>query len=97
MEEIKSSEELKNGVISEEALEEIAGGLGIDFKTVKNAFIAASVAVAVAGLSVGVSAGGAAGYYFGQKEGKEKGKKDQKIKHQSGVIRTMSEDIVSED
>lgn len=97
MEEIKSNEELTNGIISEEALEEIAGGLNMDLKTVRNTFIAAGIAIGIAGLSAGLSAGGVAGYYYGQKEGKEKGKNQQKIKYQAGVIKTLSEDIVDDD
>lgn len=42
-------EELKNGVISEEALDEIAGGLSLSSISLKNALIAAGVSVVAAG------------------------------------------------
>ena len=42
-------EELKNGVISEEALDEIAGGLKLSSISLKNALIAAGVSVVAAG------------------------------------------------
>ena len=42
-------EKFKNGAISEEALDEIAGGLSISKSTVKNVLIAAGIGVLAAG------------------------------------------------
>ena len=42
-------EEFKNGAISEEALDEIAGGLSLSSISLKNALIAAGVAIVAAG------------------------------------------------
>ena len=46
-------EEFKNGAISEEALDEIAGGLSVSSSAVKNVLIAAGIGI----LSAGVGAG----------------------------------------
>ena len=59
-------EEFKNGAISEEALDEIAGGLSISKSTVKNVLIAAGIGI----LAVGGTAG--AYKYLGQKGKEEK-------------------------
>ena len=90
-------EEFKNGAISEEALDEIAGGLNIDTGTVRSVLLAASIGI----LAAGAGAGGAAGYYYGEKQGhkqgvregklKEKGRRDQKI------IKSLSENALDED
>ena len=53
-------EEIKNGVISEEALEEIAGGLKISKSTVKKALTAAGVIVG----ALGAIGGGVGGGYL---------------------------------
>ena len=45
-------ENFKNGAISEEALDEIAGGLSISKSTVKNVLIAAGIGVLAAGAGV---------------------------------------------
>lgn len=45
-------EKFKNGAISEEALDEIAGGLSISKSTVKNVLIAAGIGVLAAGAGV---------------------------------------------
>ena len=46
-------EEFKNGAVSEEALDEIAGGLSVSSSAVKNVLIAAGIGI----LSAGVGAG----------------------------------------
>ena len=57
-------EEFKNGAISEEALDEIAGGLNMSSSTIKKAVIAAGIGVLAAG-------GLGAGYtYLNSKGGK---------------------------
>ena len=42
-------EEFKNGAISEEALDEIAGGLSVSKSTVKNVLLAAGIGILAAG------------------------------------------------
>ncbi len=49
-------EEFKNGAISEEALDEIAGGLSVSSSAVKNVLIAAGIGI--------LSAGAGAGYAY---------------------------------
>ena len=49
-------EEFKNGAISEEALDEIAGGLSVSSSTVKNVLLAAGIGI--------LSAGAGAGYAY---------------------------------
>lgn len=69
-------EEFKNGAISEEALEEIAGGLKMPKITLKKVLIGAGVAILAAG---GAAAGGGiayASYKAGQKSGKKSGFKE---------------------
>lgn len=65
-------EEIKNGVISEEALDEIAGGLKISKSTVKKALTAAGVIVGALGAIGGTTI---AGYeiYKHKKNKKDKG------------------------
>ena len=62
-------EEIKNGVISEEALDEIAGGLKISKSTVKKALTAAGVVIGTLGAIGGTTL---AGYeIYKHKKGKE--------------------------
>lgn len=63
-------EEFKNGAITEEALDEIAGGLGMPKLTVKNVLIAAGIGV----LAVGAGFGGSVGMKYYNKLQKEKKK-----------------------
>ena len=68
-------EEIKNGVISEEALEEVAGGLNIPKITLKKAIIAAGVAVAALSTIGGTTAAGYEIYkYTKNKKGKDSDK-----------------------
>ena len=50
-------EEFKNGAISEEALDEIAGGLSVSSSTVKNVLLAAGIGVLAAGSGFGGAIG----------------------------------------
>lgn len=50
-------EQFKNGAISEEALDEIAGGFNISPSVVKKALIAAGVGILAAGVGVGGTIG----------------------------------------
>ncbi|MBR0423130.1 MAG: hypothetical protein IJJ04_00595 [Clostridia bacterium] len=61
------NKEMENGVISEEALDQIAGGLSINKSALKKAFIGAGVAIAAA------AAGGLAHAFSGKKGGNGKG------------------------
>lgn len=63
------NKEMENGVISEEALDQIAGGLSINKSTLKKVLIGSGVAIAAA------AAGGLA-YFFGGKKD-ENGKSGQ--------------------
>lgn len=58
-----SEKELKNGIISEEALEKIAGGLKIDKESLKKYAKKAGIAIVSAGAIA------AAGYYGGKAAG----------------------------
>lgn len=60
-------EEIKNGVISEEALEEIAGGLKMPKLTLKGVLAAAGVAVAALGALGGTATIGTVAYKLGKK------------------------------
>ena len=75
-------EEIKNGVISEEALEEIAGGLKISKSTVKKALTAAGVIVGALGAIGGGVGGGYLVYdkFFKNKKAEDQNQKDQKEK-----------------
>lgn len=88
-------EEFKNGEISEEALDEIAGGLNIDTGTVKAVLLAAGVGILAA--SAGASAGVAAGYYYGEKHGHKQGKLQEKYKMKKKIIKSLSENALDED
>ena len=61
-------EEFKNGAISEEALDEIAGGLSVSSSTVKNVLLAAGIGI----LAVGSGVGGAMGMKEYMKSQKKK-------------------------
>ena len=91
-------EEFKNGEISEEALDEIAGGLNIDTGTVKAVLLAAGVGILAA--STGASAGVAAGYYYGEKhghkQGVKQGKLQEKYKMKKKIIKSLSENALDE-
>ena len=65
-------EEIKNGVISEETLDEIAGGLKISKSTVKKV-------LTTAGVVVGALGGGVGGYLVYDKFFKNKKPKDQVV------------------
>ena len=60
------AEKMENGVISEEALEQVAGGLKVDPSTLKKILMGAGVAVGAAAIA---TAGGAVGYHMGKKRG----------------------------
>ena len=62
----KSEKELKNGLISEEALDEIAGGIKMDRESLKGYLKRAGVAVVGVGT---IAAGSALCYYGGKKAG----------------------------
>ena len=64
----KSEKELKNGLISEEALDEIAGSIKMDRESLKGYLKKAGVTVVGAGLIAG-------GYYGGKKAGRWIGSK----------------------
>ena len=74
--------EIKNGVISEEALEEIAGGLKISKSTFKKALTAAGVVVGALGALGGGVGGGYLVYdkFFKNKKAEDQNQKDQKEK-----------------
>lgn len=63
-----SEKELKNGLISEEALDEIAGGIKMDKESLKGYLKKAGVAVA--GAAAIAASAGLAGYYGGLFGGK---------------------------
>ncbi len=67
------TEEMKNGVISEEALEQVAGGLNVSSSTLKKILISAGVVVTVA---AGVTTLGAVGKKKGWFSKKNPGTKD---------------------
>ncbi len=62
----KSEKELKNGLISEEALDEIAGGIKMDKESLKGYFKKAGIAVVGA---ASIAGAGVLGYYGGKKAG----------------------------
>ena len=71
-------EEFKNGAISEEALDEIAGGLSISKSTVKNVLIAAGIGV--------LAAGAVSGYYAGRRNSSsKKAKGKQAVSSYAGI------------
>ena len=74
-------EEIKNGVISEEALEEIAGGLGISMSTFKKALAAAGVIVGALGAIGGTTV---VGYeiYKHKKNKKDSDKSEVKVEEE---------------
>ena len=51
-------EEFKNGVITEEALSEIAGGLSVSFDDLKTLFVGAGVGIVGLGAVVGAALAG---------------------------------------
>ena len=61
--------EIEKSVISEEALDDIAGGINVDKSTLKKILISAGVAIAGAGAIA--TAGGAVGYHLGKKRGRK--------------------------
>ncbi len=62
------AEEMKNGAISEEALEQVAGGLSISSSTLKKILIGAGVAILVAGGATTMGVGYKKGWF--SKKGK---------------------------
>lgn len=81
-------EEIKNGVISEEALDEIAGGLKISKSTVKKVLATAGVVVGALGALGGGVGGGYLVYdkFFKNKKPKDQNQKDQKQKEKPLVM-----------
>lgn len=63
-----AEEKIEKGIISEEALEEIAGGIGISKETLKKVAIGSGVIIGVVGGTVGGAVGG---YLLGKKRGEE--------------------------
>lgn len=64
-------EEMKNGVISEEALDEVAGGLSIDKAKLKNIVLKAGIPVVGAAALAATSVGAALAALFATKKGKK--------------------------
>ncbi len=78
--------EIKNGVISEEALEEIAGGLKISKSTVKKVLATAGVVVGALG-ALGATAGiGYGGYKLATRGKKEEGSNKPEVKAEEPSI-----------
>ena len=62
------AEEMKNGAISEEALEQVAGGLSISSSTLKKILIGAGVAILVAGGATTMGVGYKKGWFSKEEE-----------------------------
>ena len=64
-----AEEKIEKGIISEEALEEIAGGIGISKETLKKVAIGSGVIISAVGTVGGAAVGG---YLLGKKRGEKK-------------------------
>lgn len=74
-----AEEKIEKGVISEEALEEIAGGLNISKDTLKKVAIGAGVIIGTFALGAGAGVGGTLAVPKIKKHFEEKGKKSTEI------------------
>ena len=83
------NEKIVNGVISDEALDTIAGGAGISSSKLKKLAIGAGITVVAAGALAGA---GVAGYKMGNKKGSEEGYKQGHLKGYSEGYNQSSDD-----